>query len=32
MKVLELDDMLGEAHAALAFAEWFYDWDWPNAE
>jgi serine/threonine protein kinase/tetratricopeptide (TPR) repeat protein len=31
-KALELDEMLGEAHAALAYAEWFYDWDWPNAE
>jgi len=32
MKALELDDTLGEAKAALAFAEWFYDWDWPSAE
>ena len=32
MKALELDPMLGEAHAALAYAEWFYDWDWPTAE
>ena len=32
MKALELDNTLGEAHAALAFAEWFYDWDWPSAE
>ena len=32
MKALELDDTLGEAHAALAYAEWFYDWDWPAAE
>src|SRR5271169_2302012 len=32
MKALELDDTLGEAQAALAFAEWFYDWDWPTAE
>jgi eukaryotic-like serine/threonine-protein kinase len=32
MKALELDDTLGEAHAALAYAEWFYDWDWPSAE
>jgi len=22
----------GEAHAALAYAKWFYDWDWPTAE
>jgi serine/threonine protein kinase/Tfp pilus assembly protein PilF len=32
MKALELDDALGEAHAALAYAEWFYDWDWATAE
>jgi serine/threonine protein kinase/tetratricopeptide (TPR) repeat protein len=32
MKALELDNTLGEAHAALAFAEWFHDWDWPSAE
>jgi len=32
MKALELDDTLAEAHAALAYAEWFYDWDWPSAE
>jgi serine/threonine protein kinase/Tfp pilus assembly protein PilF len=32
MKALELDNTLGEAHAALGFAEWFYDWDWPSAE
>ena len=32
MKALELDNTLGEAHAALGFAEWFYDWDWPTAE
>jgi tetratricopeptide (TPR) repeat protein len=32
MKALELDNTLGEAHAALAFAEWFSDWDWPSAE
>jgi len=31
-KALELDDALGEAHAALAYAEWFYDQDWPTAE
>ena len=31
-KALELDDTLGEAHAALAYAEWFYDWDWRSAE
>jgi len=31
-KALELDDALGEAHAVLAYAEWFYDRDWPTAE
>jgi tetratricopeptide (TPR) repeat protein len=32
MRALELDETLGEAQAALAFAAWFYDWDWPTAE
>jgi TolB-like protein/Tfp pilus assembly protein PilF len=32
MKALELDKTLGEAHAALTYAEWFYDWDWSTAE
>lgn len=32
LKALELDKTLGEAHAALAYAEWFYDWDWSNAQ
>ena len=27
MKALELDDTLGEAHAALAYAT-IFDWDW----
>ena len=31
-KALELDKTLGEAHAALAYAEWFYDWDWSTAQ
>src|SRR5438552_1035452 len=31
-KALELDDMLAEAHASLATAELFYDWDWSRAE
>jgi len=31
MKALELDDTLAEAHAALAYAE-FYGWNWPGAE
>jgi tetratricopeptide (TPR) repeat protein len=32
MKALELDDTLAEAHASLAYAEWFHDWDWTSAE
>jgi len=32
MKALELDKTLGEAHAELAYAEWFYDWDWSTAQ
>ena len=32
MKALELDKTLGEAHAALAYAEWFYGWDWSTAQ
>ncbi|HEX4921192.1 MAG TPA: tetratricopeptide repeat protein, partial [Candidatus Bathyarchaeia archaeon] len=32
MKSLELDDTLAEAHAALANALFFGDWDWPSAE
>jgi serine/threonine protein kinase/Tfp pilus assembly protein PilF len=32
IKALELDKTLGEAHAALAYAEWFYDWDWSAAQ
>jgi TolB-like protein len=31
-KALELDDTLAEAHAALAYAVFFADWDWPNTE
>src|SRR5215472_13641280 len=31
-KAVELDDMLGEAHAALAYATYYADWDWPIAE
>jgi serine/threonine protein kinase/Tfp pilus assembly protein PilF len=31
MRALELDDALAEAHAALAYAE-FFDWDWLSAE
>jgi tetratricopeptide (TPR) repeat protein len=32
MKALELDDTLAEAHAALAYAVFFADWDWSKAE
>ncbi len=28
-KAMELDDTLAEAHAALAYAVFFADWDWP---
>jgi tetratricopeptide (TPR) repeat protein len=31
-KALELDETLGEAHAALAYAGYYADWDWPMAE
>jgi tetratricopeptide (TPR) repeat protein len=31
-KALELDDRLAEAHAALAYATYYADWDWPNTE
>jgi serine/threonine protein kinase/Tfp pilus assembly protein PilF len=31
-KALELDETLGEAHAALAYAQWYYDRDWSSAE
>ncbi len=31
-KALELDDALGEAHAALAYAVYFADWNWASAE
>ena len=32
IQALELDDSLAEAHAALAFTTWLYDWDWESAE
>ena len=32
MKALELDDTLAEVHAALAYAVFFADWDWPSTE
>lgn len=31
-RALELDSNLGEAHAPLAFAAFYYDWDWNAAE
>jgi serine/threonine protein kinase/tetratricopeptide (TPR) repeat protein len=31
-KALELDDTLGEAHAALGLVYAYYDWDWKRAE
>src|SRR5439155_24439107 len=32
MKALEIDDLLAEAHASLAFSIAFFDWDWTGAE
>jgi serine/threonine protein kinase/Tfp pilus assembly protein PilF len=32
LKALEMDNNLGEAHAALAFIKQDYDWDWAGAE
>ena len=31
-KALQLDDTIAEAHAALGWVKWIYDWDWPGAE
>jgi eukaryotic-like serine/threonine-protein kinase len=31
-KAIDLDESLGEGHAALALARYSYDWDWPGAE
>jgi len=31
-RALEIDDTLGEAHASLAFAITFFNWDWHAAE
>ena len=31
-KALELDESLAEAHASMAWARGFYDWDWAAAE
>lgn len=32
IKALEIDDQLAEAHASLAFARAWHDWDFPGAE
>ena len=32
IKALEIDDGVAEAHAALAYASWYYDWNWLSAE
>jgi len=32
MKALELDEYVAEAHAALGWVKWAYEWDWPGAE
>jgi len=32
MKAIELDEKLSDAHTALGFILFFYDWDWQNAE
>jgi tetratricopeptide (TPR) repeat protein len=31
-KALELDDSVAEAHAALGWVKWQYEWDWIGAE
>jgi TolB-like protein/Tfp pilus assembly protein PilF len=32
LKALELDNSLAEAHAAVGFVLFYWDWDWPAAE
>lgn len=32
LKALQIDDTLAEAHAALGWTKWVYDWDWTEAE
>jgi serine/threonine protein kinase/Tfp pilus assembly protein PilF len=32
LKALEIDESLGEAHAALANIGFYYEWNWANAE
>ena len=31
-RAMELDPALADAHAALGWVRWWYDWDWPGAE
>src|SRR5260370_12677570 len=31
-QALKIDDTLADAHAALGWVKWIYDWDWPAAE
>jgi len=31
-KALDLDDSIAQAHAALAYTKYRFDWDWPGAE
>ena len=32
LKALKIDEALPEAHASLAYANFYYDWDWSSAE
>jgi TolB-like protein/tetratricopeptide (TPR) repeat protein len=32
LEALRLDDSLAEAHTSLAYAKFYFDWDWPGAE
>jgi len=32
LTALEIDEALSEAHASLAYAKFYYDWDWLGAE
>ncbi len=32
LKAVEIDDMLGEAHASLGLVKHLYDWDWSGAK
>lgn len=32
LKAMQLDEKLAEAHAALAYAKYWYEWDWTGAE